>query len=107
MSCPGNVVPIFPRPGPGETTSDPWPQGLSRSVPIPSTFGVYSQIVPVVPEQPYFASQYTDYKVSGTQYIYTSTTAAQLSTTAIQFRSQAERINFIKGRLQFNQNGCN
>jgi hypothetical protein len=103
MSCPGNVIPVFPRPGPGESTNDPWPQGLSRSVPIPSTFGVFSQIVPVVPQEPYTASQYTDYKVSGTQYFATSTTQAQMSTTAIQFRSQAERINFIKGRLQFSQ----
>ena len=99
MSC-QNVIPTFPRPEPGGTLQNPWPQGLSRSVPIPSTFGTFSQIVPVVPDEPYLGSQYTDAKANATQYIYTSTINGTNSNAPIQFRSDAERIRYKLGLYQ-------
>jgi hypothetical protein len=99
MSC-GSVLPQA-NVGPGETTTSPWPQGLSRSVPIPSTFGVYSQVTPVVPSQPFNSYQYTDARQFTAEYIYTSTANAAQGRTTPQFRSQAERIQYQKAQLQY------
>lgn len=99
MSC-SSVVPQA-NVGPGETTTNPWPQGLSRSVPIPSTFGVFSQVTPLVPGQPFNASQYTDARQFTSEYIYTSTANAANGRTTPQFRSQSERIQYRKAQLQY------
>jgi hypothetical protein len=97
MSC--GVAPTFPRPGPGETTSDPWPQGLSRSTPINlATFGVGSAVVPMVPQQPYPAGAYTSGR--GNLTLYNNTNSQVAAGQPLQFRSQADRIRYRLGLAQ-------
>lgn len=91
--------------GPGETTTYCWPQGLSRSLPIPSTFGVFSQVTPLIPGQPLASFQYTDARQFTAEYIFTSTAIAATGRTTPQFRSQAERIQYQKALLQYTN--CN
>lgn len=97
MSC--GATPTFPRPGLGETTSSPWPQGLSRSVPIDlTTFGVGSAVVPVVPQQPYPAGAYTSGR--GNLALYNNTNLAVAAGQPLQFRSQADRVRYRVGLAQ-------
>lgn len=100
MSC-SSVIPTFPRPSPGETTTDCWPQGLSRSTPINfSTFGVGSQNVSLVPQTPWPSGAYTT--SLGALTLYNSTQAAVAAGQPLQFRSQADRIRYRLACLQQN-----
>lgn len=97
MSC--RVIPTFPRPGLGETTANCWPQGLSRSLPINlTTFGVGSAVVPVVPQQPYPAGEYTSGR--GNAALFNNTNDAVAAGQPLQFRSHADRIRYRVGLAQ-------
>ena len=97
MSC--GVIPTFPLPSPGETTTNSWPQGLSRSVPINlTTFGVGSAVVPLVPQQVYPAGAYTSGR--GNLALYNNTNLAVAAGQPLQFRSQADRIRYRVGLAQ-------
>jgi hypothetical protein len=73
-----------------------WPQGWSRSLPIPSSFGVYSQFVQVVPQQTATASQYTTGRSD--QYLYASMSTS-FGTGPVQFLNNADRIRYRKALL--------
>jgi hypothetical protein len=94
-------VPRVPSLFPGETTGNCLPQGVIAGQPLPYQA---SQIVQVIAGQTYNAAEYITSYQNGRFYAATSTFNGQQGTTP-QFKSQEDRIRYLKGKLLQNP-GC-
>jgi hypothetical protein len=82
----------------GGTLQSAWPQGLSRSNPMPKPISG-SQYVPIVPGgNAYYSSQYTAAKDALAQ-MNSASNIAVATGKPIQFRSQEERIKYLRAQF--------
>jgi hypothetical protein len=95
-NCP---PPRQPNPFPGELTGTCLPPSTFNGKPLPYTA---SSVVPMIAGSiPYYSSQYTDAIQQGNMYVSMSTIAGQSGLSTITFKSQEDRIKYLKGQLFF------
>ena len=93
-SCP---PPQQPNPSRGESTADYLPPSTFAGKPLPY---IASTVVPVIyGTGPYYSGQYTNALQQGNIYVSVSTIAGSNQPV---FKSQEDRLKYIKGSLFFN-----
>lgn len=98
-SCP---PPRQPNPFPGEFTASFLPPSTINGKPLPY---VASSVVPMsAGVEPYYSSQYIDAVQQGNMYVSMSTIAGQSGISTITFKSNEDRIKYLKGKLFFRPN---
>ena len=96
-NCP---PPRQPNPFPGELTASFLPPSTINGKPLPYTA---STVVPIsAGVAPYNSSQYIDAVQQANLYVSMSTIAGQSSQKTITFKSQEDRIKYLKGRFFIN-----